>query len=258
MEKKNASYTIIQYCPHPERYEFLNVGVIIFDHNNLKMLPKLNDNFVRVRKMFNDFSPSYLHSALEDFVVRIGYEFKENHSNRRLEDFFAKRANMFKVTPVLPVFSDDLGAELENLFSELVSTPSSNKRKARIGTKLTQALKNEGVLQLLDKKPDLVRIEKYGVNIRAHYGFQNGVYNLVDAVRFDDPEKGLAEAGKRALEGRVLSETLDRRLVVVGDFGSQPSDFYHAIKIDLERAKTKLFRFDQIGELANLIKESAH
>ncbi len=258
MEKKNASYTIIQYSPHPERYEFLNVGVIIFDHKNLKMLPKLSGDFVRVRKMFSDFSPSYLHSALEDFVARIDYEFNESHSNHRFEDFFAKRANMFRVTPVLPVFSDNLGAELENLFSELVSTSSSSKRKAHIGTKLTQALKSEGVLQLLDKKPDAVRIEKYGVNIRAHYGFQNGVYNLVDAVRFDDPEKGLAEAGKRALEGRALSETLDRRLVVVGDFGNQPNDFYDAIKTDLERAETKLFRIDQIRELANLIKDSAH
>ena len=117
---------------------------------------------------------------------------------------------------------------------------------------------NESVLQFLQKRPKAVLIEKWGVNIKADYGYQNGVYNLIDAARFDDAERGLAEAGKRVLEGRALADTGAHRLVVVGDFGDQSENYVSNIREELSVAGAKLFTIDEVQNLAEEIRRAAH
>lgn len=258
MNKYSASYTIIQYSPHPERHEFINVGVIIFDNSNRISMPMVSHDFARAKKFFKGLNSSFLKLALDDFIERITFEFSKDGGSNQLNNFLSNRVNVFQATSVLPIVASNLHMELENLYDQLVSSPPAIKRSMRVGVKLSNALSKEGVLPFLDKKPEVVYIEKYDVKIRADYGYQNGVYNLIDSAKFDESEKGLAEAGKRSLEGRILAESLDRRLVVVGDFGDQPNSYFHAIREDLERANTKLFRLDEIRELANEIKSNVH
>lgn len=257
MDNKSASYSIIQYSPHPERYEFINIGVVIFDAEKRIVHSKFSDNFSRAKKFFKDLNVSYVKLALEDFNNRISFEFGKGFDKHGMEKFLSNRVNIFRATPMLPIVLSNLSLDLDALFDQMVSSQPKNNRAERIGVKLSKALSNEGVLSLLDKKPEVVHIPKYGVNIRAHYGYKNGVYNLIDAANFDDPEKGLAEAGKRALEGKFLAETLDRRLIVVGDFGDQSNDYFRAIYDDLEQADTKLFRLGDLSGLAREIKSNA-
>ena len=92
----------------------------------------------------------------------------------------------------------------------------------------------------------------------APFGYQNGAYNLVDAVRFAaKQDEAMKAAGKRALEGGLLwkhspSSGGRKRLVLVADFGDHPLEFTNAVGEQLEQNDVTLYRF---GELAPLFDE---
>lgn len=249
-----ASYAIIQYSPQPERFEAANVGIVVFDHAKKLILSRLSTDVTRVKRLHKDVNKAFILAAMSDFVSRLKYEFVKSDSLHELQVFREKRSNNFSLTPIVPVIGENLKNELHALFVDLVGDPSKSLRSERVSTKLRAALRSEGVIQLLDKRPEPVSIERYGVFLKPEYGFQNGHYNLVDAARFDNAEQGLAEAGKRALEGRALAESLDSRLVVIGDFGDQPNGFYEAIRDDLARANTKLYRIDDLRPFADSVR----
>lgn len=258
MSKSRASYAILQYSPQPERFEAVNVGVVVFDRTKQRVMSKISEDLSRVKRLYKDVNKVFVREAIADFVLRLEYEFSAASNPRALEVFRDKRSNNFSLTPIVPVIGEDLDEQLAEFFVELVGEPVRAPRSERVSSKLRSALRSEGVIQLLDKRPEPVSIERYGVFLRPEYGFQNGHYNLVDAARFDSPDQGLAEAGKRALEGRALAESLNNRLVVIGDFGDQPKDFYEAIRDDLERASTKLYRLDDLGAFAQSVRSHSN
>lgn len=258
MYDNSMFYSIVQFSPRPERFEFVNVGVLVLDHGNGRFVSRLSNDFARVRKFFEDASPSFLKMALRDFAEQVQYEFSKKGFEIAAHEFNSKRAGIFQITPLLPIAGTNPEKIAEVLYGDLVEAKTQHKRVEQISTRLTAAFRNVGVLPLLQKRPKAVLIEKWGVNIKADYGYQNGVYNLIDAARFDDPERGLAEAGKRVLEGRALAETLEHRLVVVGDFGDQPECYVRNIKEEFADAKAKLFTLDEIKVLADEIRRTAH
>ncbi len=259
MELDNLQYSIIQFSPYPERSEYINVGVMVFSRSGDVFAYRLIDDFGRVKRFFGDINQAFLSLALHDFSQRLSYELKRGRFiDASLESFNAKRADMFKVTPAYAVAGFSPEAAVEKLFGDLVIMSPQAKRVERVNTLLTNAFSHAGVLPLLEKRPEPVHIAQYGVSIQADYGYQNGVYNLIDAARFDNPQRGLAEAGKRILEGRALSETSGQRLIVVGEFGDQPVSFVENLRKDFLRAKAKLFRLEEIDQLAEEIRQSAH
>ena len=251
-------YSIIQFSPRPERFEFVNVGVLVFDLSRAHVVSKLSSDFARVRKFFDDASPSFLSMALQDFAERVEYEFIRTNFDISSDVFNSKRAGIFQITPILPVSGKDAERIAEGLFGDLVVAKTQNKRIQKINARLTVEFQNVGVLPFLQKRPKAVLIEKWGVNIKADYGYQNGVYNLIDAARFDDAERGLAEAGKRVLEGRALADTRAHRLIVVGDFGDQSEKYVNNIRDELSYAGAKLFTINEVPILAEEIRSASH
>lgn len=258
MSDSKLAYSIVQFSPRPERFEFVNVGVLVFDRHHGKVISKHSSDFSRVKKFFGDASPSFLKMAIADFSEQIEYEFRKRSLEISASEFNSKRAGIFQITPLLPVLGVDASEVAQSLFSELVEASVKSKKAERVSTRLARAFKDAGVLSLLQKRPKAVRIEKWGVSVKADYGYQNGVYNLIDSARFDDSERGLAEAGKRVLEGKALAETLDHRLVVVGDFGQQSETFVGHLKEEFSKADSKLFTLDEVDLLAGEIRRTAH
>jgi len=208
MSNIDLYYSIVQFSPRPERFEFINVGVLVFERRQKRIYSKLTSDFGRVKKFFGDASPSFLKLALEDFSDRVEYEFVRRDFVFSSEEFNSKRAGMFQITPVLPVSGRDASEVAAEIYADLVEATVKQPRAERVSTRLTEAFKDAGVLSLLQRRPKAVHIQKWGVSIKADYGYQNGVFNLIDSARFDNSERGLAEAGKRVLEGRALAETL--------------------------------------------------
>lgn len=252
------SYCIIQFSPRPERFEYMNVGVLVFDRKRLVAERRLSENFARVRKFFDEAQPSFLKLALQDYADRVIHEYRANSEAFNSDTLNGRSAGIFRVTRALPVMGDDARALADALFLDLVEAAPTRRKVERVNSRLTTAFKDAGVLSLLERKPRPVLIEKWGVSIKADYGYQNGVYNLIDAARFDDGERGLAEAGKRVLEGHALAQTLKHRLIVVGDFNGNSSDFVENVRGEFEEAGAKLFTLDEVDDLAVEIRKTAH
>lgn len=258
MNDEKLSYTIIQCSPHPESFEFVNVGVIVFDARNSKYKLKCTSDFSRVKAAFDVPNLSFLKMALPDFVDRCVFEYSKSGSSIFNKDFNAKAVNVFRTTSVMPIMGKDVEALANSLYQELVARKLPNKRRQRIETRLSEELSDAGVLSLLDKRPAAVNLPQYGIDIKAAFGYQNGTYNLIDPARFDEPENALREAGKRILEGRSLAETVDHRLIVVGDFGEQPENFVSSVMSDFRDAKVEIFSFKDVDRLAEKIRAGAH
>ncbi|MEQ1403786.1 DUF3037 domain-containing protein [Neorhizobium sp. Rsf11] len=258
MEAIRMLYSIIQFSPFPERFEYVNVGIVVVDAHN-KAAIKLADDVSRVKKFFGEINASFLKSALHDFSQRVVlYLSKQDAGSLRIEEFNSKRADLFRLTPLNAVAGSKAEIVVERLFSELVAWHANAKKVERINTLLTTAFQEAGVLSLLDKRPAPVHIDQYGVDVQADYGYQNGVYNLIDAARFDSPQRGLAEAGKRVLEGKAISEMLGKRLIVVGDFGTQSDRVVDTLRADFESVGAKLFRLEEVDDLSNEIRRALH
>lgn len=258
MEALRLLYSIVQFSPFPERFEYVNVGVVVFEAQG-KVVVKLADDFSRAKKFFGEINATFLKGALHDFSQRVVFHFSRPAiTSTRIDDFNAKRADLFRLTSLNAVSGSRPDAVAEKLFNELVAWHAHSKKIERINTLLTSAFREAGVLSLLDKRPDPVHIEQYGVNVQADYGYQNGVYNLIDAARFDNPQRSLAEAGKRVLEGKALSEMLGKRLIVVGEFGSQPDRLVDNLRSDFESVGAKLFRLEEVDELSAEIRRTSH
>lgn len=259
MESLKLFYSIIQFSPFPERFEYVNAGVVVFEVRKGKVIVKLADDLSRIKKFFGDINRTFLKSALHDFSQRVMLHFSRPEIAAILiDEFNSKRADLFRLTPLNAVAGDQPDAVANKLFNELVAWHTQSNKIERINALLTNAFRDAGVLSLLDKRPEPVHIEQYGVNVQADYGYQNGVYNLIDAARFDSPQRGLAEAGKRVLEGKALSEMLGKRLIVVGDFGSQPDRFIANLRDDFESVGAKLFRLEEVAKLSEEIRLTAH
>lgn len=259
MDAMRLFYSIIQFSPFPERFEYVNAGVVVLESRSGRVVVKLADDMARVRRVFGDINATFLKGALHDFAQRVVFHFsKPVISASAVEDFNSRRAELFRLTQLNAVAGDFPDVVAEKLFDDLVAWRGNAKKIERVNTLLTSAFRDAGVLPLLDKRPDPVRIEQYGVSIQADYGYQNGVYNLIDAARFDNPQRGLAEAGKRVLEGKALNEMLGRRLIVVAEFGAQPDRFVDNLRDDFEGVGAKLFRLEEVDELAQEIRRTAH
>ncbi|QCI98894.1 DUF3037 domain-containing protein [Agrobacterium larrymoorei] len=259
MDALKLLYSIIQFSPFPDRFEYVNVGVAVFDVSSGDVSIKVADNLSRVKKFFGEINAAFLKSALKDFATRVKYDFfSRGVSISSINDFNSRRADLFRLTPLNSVAGNRPIVVANKLFRDLVEWDAHPKKIERINSVLTSAFREAGVLQLLDKRPEPVRIEQYGVSIQADYGYQNGVYNLIDSARFDTPSRGLAEAGKRVLEGKALRENLAKRLIVVAEFGSQSDNFADNLREDFERVGAKLFKIDEVDDLAEEIRRTAH
>lgn len=259
MEALKLYYSIIQFSPFPERFEYVNAGVVVFEGRQGRVAVKLADDFSRVKRFFGEINATFLSGALHDFSERVALHFSRSSiANAWIDDFNAKRADLFRLTPLNAVAGKHVDDVAEKLFSELVAWHSHSKKIERINTLLTSAFREAGVLSLLDKRPEPVRIEQYGVSLQADYGYKNGQYNFIDAARFDSPQRSLAEAGKRILEGKALSEMLGKRLIVVGEFGTQPDRYVENLRNDFESVGARLFRLEEVDELSLEIRRTAH
>lgn len=260
MEPINMLYSIVQFSPYPDRFEYVNVGVFVFDSVHRRSSMKLLGDFSRVRKFFGEINATFLRDALHDFSDRVNQRFRKSNmtSQNHIDDFNSRRADLFRLTSLNAVAGSEVDLIANKLFAELVAWDSLPKKLERVDTLLTNAFRDAGVLSLLDKRPEPIHLHHYGVTLQADYGYQNGKYNLIDAARFDSPQRGLAEAGKRVLEGKALSEMMGKRLIVVGDFGSQPDRFVDHLRDDFERVGSKLFRLEEVDELSAEIRKTAH
>lgn len=248
--EKNIAYTIIQFLPDPDRLEAINLGILLFDQRERRVHFRFTDDYSRITRSFSHVNKTFLNLAVGEIQERLKREASKPDALEALRRFQTMRSNNIRLTPFLPTFANRPMEELDRLYEELVGEISRKPRRQRVGQRLKVGLRQLHVLQNFDQNPESVSLPRYKLKITPDLAIRRESMNLIEAARFDEPDMGLTQAGRHALAGRALNQNLNMKLIVVGDFGDQPRDYYEAIKEDLERADTLLFRMDDLVEFA--------
>ena len=258
-----GKYALVQFCPVPERMEFLNIGVVLIVPELEYVGVKLSRSNARIDRVFGRQSSVYLDDVKGSFESRLLREFSERFDEEHISSFARKRANDVRISAIQSVMVDEPARSLEALFLELVGKDVAVSREPRIRKKLKEAFASNRVEHYLEK-PEEIALPEYGLMINAPYAYQNGCYNLIDGMRISENiSDGLREVGKKAIEGNLLWKHFEnsgrdcKRLIVVGDFSQQSNAFYHAVEDQLQDANMKLYRLDDLAPLLNDIQANA-
>jgi len=155
----------------------------------------------------------------------------------------------------------DLEADTNELFERLVGLEPT-ERRLRIDGYLTKSLFDAGVTDLVKKSVN-VEIPDLKKSIRVPYAYQNGRFNLISPVHFDDPETISSKTGKSAIEGQLIYTNRDptfgeMRLVVVANFERQIENTTREfVKRTLNEHRVTLYSFDDLSPLVDDIRRSA-
>lgn len=262
VDRFSGSYALVQFSPVPERMEFLNVGVVLIVPGLQFVQAKFADNNSRIEKLSGKPSGLYLEALKVGLPRRLRWEF--NRANMRgIEEYSQKRANDIRITSLQSIAVSDPEEALERLFVELVGDREIKHRRPQIRSRLKSAFREARILEFMQEKPAPVKIPEAGIEISAPFGYQNGSFNLVDGMNLGgDRREAVKEAGRRAFEGRILEKHYEgalekSRLVIVGDFHDQPSEFYEAVAEQFGESGVRLYRIDHLGPLIDDIKNNA-
>ncbi len=248
-------YSIIQYSPVPDRFEFINIGVVLVVPLAKYVRVRFSKGVKRIERVFGKPQGSYLSSLKEGIQNRVNVELSEDFSRSRFEKFAESRANDIRFSRPMSMLVEEPNAELEELFNSLVGEPEISTRRPKVITKLRKELDSAGVVHLLER-PEPVPLPRYGITIEAPYAYQNGAYNLIDPVRLGgDPDEALKEASKRAVEGQWLAQQTEKRLIVVGDLADQnESGIALAVDDMMRQHGVKFYRIDHLSGLVDDIR----
>lgn len=120
MSSKQGFYSIIQFSPVPDRFEFINIGVVLVAPGHRFYGVRFSKGMKRIEKLFGKQQGSYLASLKEGLRNRLEVELSRDFSRERFEKFAESRANEIRISKPLPLLVDQPEADLEDLFHSLV------------------------------------------------------------------------------------------------------------------------------------------
>lgn len=256
MKPNKGWFSIVQFCPDPNRLESANIGVLLFcpalDFLNVRMA---SDNR-RIRKFFGskDFDLTQINSFKKGLDERLRKEHKNIVDHEQLMDFVDRRANQIRISPPRSIRIAEPQQQLDDLFAELVG--ESARRDTIVKSLLAKSLEQPSLASKLYKSiPITVPID--GRELQVPYAFQNGRFNLIQPVRFQS-ETSLQTAYRYAVEGDSIYETEHAdfgklQLVVVGSFRSQTDENKSVVNRVLENHHVSLYSADELDKLVHEI-----
>jgi hypothetical protein len=253
-------YSLIQYSEHPERIEFVNVGVVLFSDAAPRVLVKFSENPRRVERVFGVNLGQHFRLLKESIESRIYGDFHKSWDRQSIDRFISLRSGKLRLSPPRAVHVIDARKVVDDLFERLVGEPEQKEREPRVSSKLKRRLSYIGVEGLLEK-PKPIHLPQ-GVVIKAPYAYQNGSYNLIKAISLrQSPEQALQAAGKHAIEGRWLHEATQSskpsKLIVVGDTEGQQDNFTRAVSEVMRDHNVSFFSMEKLEPLAHEIQRAA-
>lgn len=254
---KQSYYSLIQYSEYPESIEFVNIGVAVFASDPSRVLVKFGNPVNRIQKMFGVKVGQHFQLLCQSLQDRLKYEFSGGWNSENLQRFIGMRSGKMRLSPLRSILLKDAEKDIQNLFEMFVSDGRSNNRGQKIQTKLKLKLEEGGVVDFLDR-PEPIELPQ-GVTINAPYAYQNGAYNLINAVSLKgEPDIAIEKAGKVALEGQWLFETANRmkRLVVVGDLLGQQDNFASAISATMKKHDVTFYSLENMSGLLDDIRKN--
>ncbi len=269
MKTHKGYYSIIQYCPDLSRLESANIGVLLFCPE-LNFLEAMTDEAeARVRQFFGTKERergqvSVFRRAVEE---RLRIDRERFRTLADIQEFIARRANTIQLTTPQPVKVFNPQEDLRRLFGQLVTTRAKKSEDTAsvnpaltVGRVLAKALTDKSVKRFVEKNV-VVNVPAFHHPLKVPFGYQNGSYNLIQPVRFDNKGEEAAnkEASFHAIAGQSIAEHRDPQrgaiqLTVVGQFAPEQREMKDVIGALLRDHNVKLFTLDSISKLVSEIQ----
>lgn len=254
-------YSLIQYSEFPERFEFVNIGVALFAEASPRVLMKFSGSPRRAEQAFGVHLGKHFQLLKQSMEDRIASEFSNFWNKDQIDRFVSMRSGKIRLSPPKSVLVKDPKELIEELFDRLVGGINRRPREQRAQAKLKKQLELHEVEVMLEKKPKPISLPQ-GVTVKASYAYQNGSYNLINAISLrDDPDQALKNAGAQAAEGKWLFEESlhcdnKKKLIVVGDLEGQQHNFRVAVHQLMEENNVGFYPLAQMEPLVSDIREN--
>ncbi len=182
-------YCIIQYCPDLSRMEAANIGVILFCPEVRFIRAKTAAGNDRLRRFFGPEPRDWERIALIKSSVekRLESDAGAFRTLADLEHFRQTRANDIQLTPPRSLLVEKPESELDRLFELLVggrAKTTTRESAAPIKRKLSVEFKRAKVEHFLRENLS-IEVPVFHRRIEVPYGYQNGRFNLLLPVKFE-------------------------------------------------------------------------
>lgn len=266
MKPESGYYSIVQYCPSPERGEGVNVGVLLFSPAHQFIRTQFTKSFERPKRLFAKdglFDREELRSSLLTMEERIAHDAPAFRSLADLEAFIGSRATDLRCTPPRAIKVFEPGRDLVELFQEVVGGTIARQTSPRPFPQLAEVfakLARDGRAQLNVS----VSVPVLDRPLRVPYAYQNGVQNLVLPHRFSANEKNAIEsASLLAIKGDLLhrhkAESGPRKLIVASEFeAGSASDIQSRVSRTFREYEVELITPSGIDAFINRVWREAH
>jgi hypothetical protein len=200
-------FSLIQFCPDASRAEAVNVGLVLFQVEPAATVVRVVDDVAPIVKRLGrkDDTATVL-SIVRSMKNRI--EVERFGSVEALEKFARSRGNQVRLTLPRPMSIDDLTADLDAMFDELVVVPDAlaTPTKERAPTLLEKTFES-----LASRLPDRVfirpalHVQSLGIALHPSFAYRNGRLNVVEEMpRSGDPEAMTSRAFALSKEGELV------------------------------------------------------
>lgn len=265
MKPSKGYYCLIQYCPDLSRLEAANIGVILFCPERGFIRAKTAHGNDRIRRFFGSEDNAWtqinaIKNSIENRLEVASQHFKDLAD---LTNFISTRANEIQVTPPRPMKVFEPEKDLQELFEELVGGRSRQPLKyvaPPVEKALSRAFKEKGVEEFI-RKDITVTMPAFRMSLTVPFGFQNGRFNLIQPVRFQQTTatRVMDITCRHAVEGRSLYEHRDEKLgelqlVVVGSFTPESSEYQGLVASILKENKVTLHALEDVQSLLEEIR----
>jgi hypothetical protein len=266
-------YSVVQYCPDRFRAEAVNVGLVLLCLDPHAVRVRMSSNHDRVKKLFTIAKPELqnLKLSTHGLASRIETSVGELRTVEDLAAFAASRANDLRLTEPRLAKLEDIDADFERLFSQLVYQPERYSAAARAVASPAEVLPpglGEVFHRLSQQRkiwdPEPIRVPVSKRKLDVPYAFRNGVVNLVKPHVFNPGKRAETEAAKLAIDGDLISRhPIDgerHKLIVVSPYENdrQAREVTEHIEPLFREYNVRLIRPHDADAFAQEVEQTAH
>jgi hypothetical protein len=263
-------YSVVQYCPDRFRAEAVNVGLVLLCLEPHAVRVRMTGNHERVRKLFSIARPELknLKLSTDGLTSRIEKSVDELRTAEDLAAFAASRANDLRLTEPRLAKLDDVDADFERLFAQLVEQHSSAELAEASPAEVLPPKLGEVFYRLQRSKkiwqPGTITVPVYKRKLEIPYAYKNGEVNLIKPKVFAADKRAETQAAKLAVDGQLIQKyPIDgekHKLIVVSTQESpkQAKEISDHIAPMFKELGVRLVRPQDAEKFAEEVEASAH
>jgi hypothetical protein len=133
MKPNKGWFSIVQFCPDPNRLESANIGVLLFCPELEFLDVRVASDNHRISKFFGPMKSDrqFVDSFKRGLVDRVQRERKRIVDHEQLLDFVDRRANLIRISPPRSIRVTEPDRQLDDLFTELVGESARHKTSVK-------------------------------------------------------------------------------------------------------------------------------